>query len=103
MGEGLGISDLLFGALPPQSEFKMKEKLKEISKGTVIYLAWQDHISFEEIEKRTNLTEDVVIQLMRRELKPRSFRLWRKRVSGRATKHCKRFKAQRENRRTRLP
>ena len=35
-----------------------------------------------------------VIQLMRRELEPRSFRLWRKRVSGRVTKHRKLLKEQ---------
>jgi uncharacterized protein (TIGR03643 family) len=28
-----------------------------------------------------------VVSLMRRTLKPRSFRLWRKRVTGRKTKH----------------
>lgn len=35
-----------------------------------------------------------MIRLMRRELKPRSFRLWRKRVSGRVTKHRRLLKAQ---------
>ncbi|MCP4476793.1 MAG: TIGR03643 family protein, partial [Planctomycetaceae bacterium] len=32
------------------------------------------------------------IKLMRKTLKPGSFRLWRKRVSGKGTKHRKRFK-----------
>jgi len=33
------------------------------------------------------LPEKEVIKVMRRSLKPSSFRLWRKRVSGRKTKH----------------
>ena len=54
---------------------------------TVIRLAWEDRTTFEEIEKRTGLVESEVIKVMRRELKPSSFRMWRKRVSGRITKH----------------
>lgn len=53
----------------------------------IIRLAWEDRTSFEEIFKRTGLVESQVIGIMRRELKPSSFRLWRKRVSGRVTKH----------------
>ncbi|MEM7697667.1 MAG: TIGR03643 family protein [Verrucomicrobiota bacterium] len=55
----------------------------------IIRLAWADRVSFEEIKKRTGLAEKDVIKVMRRELKPSSFRLWRKRVSGRSTKHRK--------------
>jgi uncharacterized protein (TIGR03643 family) len=55
----------------------------------IIRLAWEDRTTFEEIEERTGLTEKEVITVMRRELKPSSFRLWRKRVSGRVTKHRK--------------
>ena len=55
----------------------------------IIRLAWEDRITFEEIKERTGLTESQVIAIMRRELKPSSFRLWRKRVSGRVTKHRK--------------
>ncbi len=53
----------------------------------VIRLAWADRMSFEEIEKRTGLRERQVIVVMRRELTPSGFRRWRKRVSGRMTKH----------------
>lgn len=53
----------------------------------IIRMAWEDRTSFEEIEKRTGLSEKAVIEVMRRELKPSSFRLWRKRVGGRITKH----------------
>ena len=55
----------------------------------VIRYAWEDRTTFEQIEERTGLTEKQVIDVMSRELKPSSFRLWRKRVGGRITKHRK--------------
>lgn len=58
----------------------------------VIGMAWQDRCSFERIEEITGLSEPDVIKMMRAELKPASFRRWRKRVNGRVTKHRKRFK-----------
>jgi uncharacterized protein (TIGR03643 family) len=57
----------------------------------VIRLAWEDRTTFEEIKEKTGLSEKEVIAVMRRNLKPGSFRLWRERVSGRITKHRKRF------------
>ena len=66
---------------------KCLQSSEEISR--IIRYAWEDRTTFEEIEQRTGLTEKQVIDLMRRELKPSSFRLWRKRVSGRVTKHRK--------------
>ncbi|RCX04929.1 TIGR03643 family protein [Schleiferia thermophila] len=53
----------------------------------VIEMAWEDRTPFEAIKAQFNLSEPEVIDLMRRNLKPSSFRLWRKRVSGRSTKH----------------
>lgn len=64
----------------------------------IIRLAWEDRTSFEEIEQKTGLNEAEVIKVMRRELKPSSFRMWRKRVNGRITKHRKRFEATVRNR-----
>ena len=55
----------------------------------IIRYAWEDRTTFEQIEERTGLTERQVTDVMRRELKPSSFRMWRKRVSGRVTKHRK--------------
>lgn len=52
-------------------------------------MAWEDRTPFEAIDKLFGLSELQVIELMRKELKPSSFRLWRKRVSGRKTKHLK--------------
>ena len=58
----------------------------------IIDLAWADEVSFDEIQERTGYSEKDVIKLMRAELKPPSFRMWRKRVSGRLTKHAKRLR-----------
>lgn len=67
----------------------MKSKLSSQQTSQIIRLAWEDRTSFEDLEKRTGLVEKQVIEIMRAELKPASFRLWRKRVSGRITKHRK--------------
>ena len=53
----------------------------------VIEMAWEDRTPFEAIEHSYALNETAVIKLMRQELKPSSFRLWRQRVTSRATKH----------------
>lgn len=63
----------------------------------VIDLAWADEVSFDEIKSRTGYTEPEVIKLMRRELKSSSFKMWRKRVSGRKTKHAQRLNPATEN------
>jgi uncharacterized protein (TIGR03643 family) len=52
-------------------------------------MAWEDRTPFEAILYQFNLNEQKIIELMRRELKPSSFRMWRKRVQGRTTKHIK--------------
>ena len=53
----------------------------------VIEMAWEDRTPFGAIEAQFGLAEPEVIALMRRELKPSSFRMWRARVQGRKTKH----------------
>ena len=53
----------------------------------IIEMAWEDRTPFEAIHFQFNLKEKEVIQLMRSNLKPSSFKIWRKRVSGRKTKH----------------
>ncbi|GAA4281688.1 TIGR03643 family protein [Gaetbulibacter aestuarii] len=55
----------------------------------IIEMAWEDRTTFEAIEFQFGLNEQEVIELMRREMKPSSFRMWRKRVQGRKTKHEK--------------
>ncbi len=54
----------------------------------IIEMAWEDRTPFESIALQFGLNEAAVITLMRRQLKPGSFRLWRQRVTGRATKHA---------------
>jgi|TARA_B110000977_G_scaffold176107_1_gene231415 uncharacterized protein (TIGR03643 family) len=63
--------------------------LLESEQSRVIEMAWEDRTPFEAIERLFGMNESDVIKFMRRNLKPRSFRLWRQRVSGRATKHIK--------------
>ena len=53
----------------------------------IIEMAWEDRTTFEAIEFQFNLREQEVIELMRREMKLSSFKMWRKRVQGRKTKH----------------
>jgi len=52
-------------------------------------MAWEDRTTFEAIEFQFGLREQEVISLMRKEMKPSSFKMWRKRVQGRKTKHEK--------------
>ncbi len=65
-------------------------KLPELSPETidrVIEMAWEDRTPFEAIETQFGLNEQEVIAVMRRYMKESSFKMWRKRVSGRDTKH----------------
>jgi uncharacterized protein (TIGR03643 family) len=53
----------------------------------IIEMAWEDRTPFGAIFNQFGLPEKEVIILMRREMKESSFKMWRKRVQGRATKH----------------
>ena len=55
----------------------------------IIEMAWEDRTPFESITYQFELSEQDVIALMRNEMKPSSFRMWRQRVQGRKTKHQK--------------
>ena len=61
--------------------------LSESDTSRLIEMAWEDRTPFDAIEASFGLSESQVIQLMRQELQRSSFELWRKRVTGRATKH----------------
>jgi uncharacterized protein (TIGR03643 family) len=54
----------------------------------IVEMAWEDRTAFEAIEAQFGLNESAVIDLMRKHMKPSSFKMWRKRVSGRRTKHA---------------
>ena len=61
----------------------------ENSIDNIIKLAWSDKVSFEEIKRIHNINESQVIKIMRKNLKPKSFKIWRERVTGRTRKHEK--------------
>ena len=58
-------------------------------------MAWEDRTPFEAIEFQFGLKENDVRRLMRSEMKESSFKMWRKRVKGRKTKHTKTSEANR--------
>tara|TARA_B100001939_G_scaffold70083_1_gene58538 strand:+ start:131 stop:400 length:270 start_codon:yes stop_codon:yes gene_type:complete len=66
-----------------------KMNLSDIDKDRVIEMAWEDRTPFEAIEYQFGLKENDVRQIMRTSLKESSFKMWRKRVKGRKTKHEK--------------
>ena len=82
--------------MPPSTDFNSMtstarssiESLDESCRSRVIEMAWEDRTAFEAIEAQFGLNESAVIALMRRYLLPSSFRMWRKRVTGRQTKHA---------------
>ena len=63
----------------------------------VIGMAWSDKISFEEIKKKTGLMEKEIISIMRKNLKKKSYIIWKKRVRGRISKHKKRASSKLKN------
>ncbi len=65
----------------PQQQFNTEQLSR------IVEMAWEDRTPFEAIEHNFGLNESAVINLMRQQVKPRSFRLWRKRVTSRKTKH----------------
>ena len=72
--------------------------LSDVDKDRIIEMAWEDRTPFEAIEYQFGLKENDVRQIMRTSLKESSFKMWRKRVKGRKTKHektseSKRFKS----------
>ena len=62
----------------------------------VIWAACADRITFEDIKKKTGKSESDVIKIMRKSLKPSSFRLWRKRAKKQSIKHRKKFELSRK-------
>ena len=70
----------------------MKKKLKiynfsEEDIDRIIQMAWEDRTTFDVIEAQFGINQDSVIRIMRKHMKKKSFEIWRKRTSGRKTKH----------------
>ena len=72
----------------PQTKVKNPEPKKK-DENWIIWAAWADRITFEEIKEKTGKSESDVIKIMRSKLKKTSFKVWRERVYGRKAKHDK--------------
>ena len=81
----------------PKTKIKKPEPKKINSDDWIIWAGWADRITFEEIYEKTKKTESDVIKIMRKNLKPSSFKLWRKRVNEKSIKHRKKFSDKRKN------
>lgn len=79
-----------------------KYQLSDRDLDRIVEMAWEDRTTFDAIETQFGVPEKDVIKLMRKEMKPSSWRMWRKRVQGRSTKHAakrrktNRFKSSRQ-------
>jgi uncharacterized protein (TIGR03643 family) len=71
----------------PSTSYQRLASLSLGDRSAVIQMAWEDRTAFETIHERMGLAEPEVIRLMRAELTPRSFKMWRTRMRGRVTKH----------------
>ncbi len=69
------------------SDQSIQLTIKDIDR--IVEMAWEDRTPFDAIYMQFGLSEKNVIDLMRREMKLSSFKMWRKRVQGRSTKHRK--------------
>jgi uncharacterized protein (TIGR03643 family) len=65
----------------------MIKNLKDDQIDRIIEMAWEDRTPFDAIELQFGLKENDVRKIMRSSLKESSFKMWRKRVTGRKTKH----------------
>ena len=82
--------------LRPLTNVKNPEPRNKLSNDWVIWAAWADRVTFEDIKKETGKNEAEVIKIMRSNLKSSSFKLWRKRVKNKSIKHLKKFKNSRK-------
>tara|TARA_R110002049_G_scaffold25949_2_gene90661 strand:- start:10879 stop:11079 length:201 start_codon:yes stop_codon:yes gene_type:complete len=55
-------------------------------------MAWEDRTTFETIEFQFGLREKEVVALMRKEMKPSSFKIWSTRIQDRKTKNSDHLK-----------
>lgn len=68
---------------------KKLKTLTEREVDRIVEMAWEDRTTFDAIYEQFGLSEGEVIKLMKREMKLSSWKMWRKRVQGRKTKHLK--------------
>ena len=70
-----------------KKESSESKELTQIEIDRIVEMGWEDRTPFDAIMVQFGVSEKEVIDIMRREMKPSSFRMWRKRVQGRSTKH----------------
>jgi uncharacterized protein (TIGR03643 family) len=70
------------------SALNPSDELSAADLSRIVEMAWEDRTPFEAVQQQFGLNEAAVIKLMRAHLKPSSFKLWRQRMQGRATKHA---------------
>lgn len=68
---------------------KKSSDFKEEDLNRLIEMAWQDRTTFDTIFEIYGLTENQVKNKMRTMISKYSYKMWRKRVQGKATKHKK--------------
>ncbi len=78
-----------------------KHHLSDQDVDRIVEMAWEDRTPFDAILAQFGLAEGEVIKIMRQEMKLSSWKMWRKRVQGRITKHrqkqaSKRFRCSRQ-------
>ncbi len=73
-----------------KTSFKQKmNQFSEEETARIIEMEWEDRTPFEAIERLFGVSEPQVIDIMRRNIKRKTFNNWRARVTGRKTKHLK--------------
>jgi uncharacterized protein (TIGR03643 family) len=65
----------------------MKKEFTESEIDRIIGMAWEDRTTFDVIKDQFGINEAEVIKIMRANMNPSSFKMWRERVRGRKTKH----------------
>ena len=79
--------NLFYGLLSFMATQIVLKRLTSAEVDRIIEMAWEDRTPFDAIDFQFNLKEKEVIHLMRSNLKTSSFKMWRKRVTGRILKH----------------
>ena len=67
----------------------IKKEFTESELDRIIEMAWEDRTTFDAIKMQFGISEQETIEIMRKEMKLSSFKMWRARVQGRSTKHAK--------------
>lgn len=65
----------------------MQREFTEAEIDRIVGMAWEDRTTFDVIKDQFEISESEVIKIMRAQMKPSSFKMWRERVHGRKTKH----------------